>query len=174
MKGNSDAGAESQAPVTAAVCGLYCDACSIFIGTHEEPKRLEWFAARVGWDVEQARCEGCRSRKRTPYCEACRLYRCAEERGLAFCGECEDYPCAELQAFQCEQPHRAELWENLARIGEIGSKAWLDEVRQRYTCPSCGTLNSAYDLKCRACGCEPSCDYVATHREAILAASSPR
>ncbi len=166
--------APGQAPTTAAVCGLCCDACSIFIGSHEDPKRLELLASRMGWDLEDAYCDGCRSERRTPYCEACGLYRCAQQRGHAFCGECEDYACAELQAFQRERPHRAELWESLARIGEIGAEAWLAEAKGRYSCPSCGTLNSAYDLKCRSCGHEPSCDYVAAHREAILAALSPR
>jgi hypothetical protein len=141
--------ASPKTPVTAAVCGLCCDACSIFIGGHEDPNRLELLAAQVGWDVEEAHCDGCRSQKRTPYCQACQLCKCAERRGYAFCSECEEYPCADLETFQRERPHRAELWENLARIGEIGAEAWLTEVKQRYTCPSCDTLNSAYDLKWR-------------------------
>ena len=45
-----------------------------------------------------------------------------------------------------------------ARIGEIGRGGLADEVKERYTCPSCGTLNSAYDLKCRSCGHEPGND----------------
>jgi hypothetical protein len=156
------------------VCGLYCDACTIFIGSREDPQRLTWFAARMGWSEEEARCDGCRAEKRTPYCEACELYKCAERRGYAFCGECEDYPCADLEAFQRERPHRAELYSNLARIGEIGAEAWLAEARERYSCPSCGTLNSAYDLACRACGREPGSAYAAAHREAILEALSGR
>jgi hypothetical protein len=118
--------------------------------------------------VEQAHCDGCRSQKRTPYCEACDLYDCAEQRGLAFCSECSEYPCENLAEFQSEAPHRAELWESLARIDEIGADAWLVEAKQRNTCPSCGTLNSAYDLKCRGCGREPASAYVEAHREAIL------
>ena len=162
------------APATAAVCGLPCHVCSIFIGSQEDPPRLAAFAERAGWTVEQAHCDGCRAQRRTPYCEACELYKCAEQRGYAFCVECEDYPCADLQAFQREHPHRAELWNNLERITEIGPEAWLAEVTQRYTCPSCGKLNSAYDLKCRACGREPSCDYVAAHRESIVETLSRR
>lgn len=167
MSDKSDA-SRSPVPATAAVCGLCCDACSIYIGTHEDPARLTDFAARMGWTSEQARCDGCRSQKRTPYCEACVLYECAERRGHAFCSECEEYPCADLQAFQRERPHRAELWDNLRRIDKIGAEAWLAEVKQRYTCPSCGTLNSAYDLKCRECGQEPSCAYVDAHRDEIV------
>ncbi|MBN1630909.1 MAG: DUF3795 domain-containing protein [Thermoleophilia bacterium] len=161
-------------PTTAAVCGLCCDACSVFIGSHEDPKRLEMFAGSMGWKLEESYCDGCRSDRRTPYCQACELYKCAERRGYAFCSECEDYPCAELRAFQEERPHRIELFESLARIGEIGAEAWLAEVKQRYACPSCGTLNSAYDLRCRTCGREPGSAYAEAHWDAILAALTPR
>ena len=163
-----------KAPTTAAVCGLCCDACSIFIGSQEDPKRLEMFAARMGWTLEEAYCDGCRSDRRTPYCQACDLYECAEGRGYAFCSECEEYPCADLRAFQEERPHRKELYGDLARIGEIGPEAWLVEVKERYTCPSCSTLNSAYDLKCRKCGHEPGSSYVAVYRDAIVEALARR
>ena len=46
---------------------------------------------------------------------------------------------------------------------------WLLEIREHYACPGCGTLNSAYDLRCRSCGVEPSCGYVARHCQAIEA-----
>lgn len=155
-------------PVTAAVCGLPCDACSIFIGSHEDPARLGLFAARMGWSAEQAHCDGCRSEKRTPYCQACDLYACAERRGHAFCVECEEYPCKNLDEFMRDKPHRTEIYLSLARIGEIGAEAWLEEAKEHYSCPACHTLNSAYDLKCRKCGHEPGSEYVAAHRDAIV------
>jgi hypothetical protein len=161
---------DGQAPVptTAAVCGLCCDVCSIFIGSHEDPKRLALFAARQEWSVEEAYCDGCRAERRTPYCRSCDLFACAERRRHAFCGECEDFPCAELDEFRRERPHRAEIYESLDRIGDVGAEVWMSEARDRYSCPSCGTLNSAYDLRCRACGHEPGSAYVAAHREAIV------
>ncbi len=58
---------------------------------------------------------------------------------------------------------------DLARIAEIGGRTWLVEATIRHACPDCGTLNSAYDLTCRACGRDPSSPYVAEHRELILA-----
>jgi hypothetical protein len=163
--GNREPGPGRQ---TAAVCGLYCDACSIFIGSHEDPDRLAAFASRMGWSVEQAHCDGCRSQKRTPYCEACTLYACAERRGHTFCGECAEYPCEALDRFKNERPHRLEIYENLARIRETGVDTWLTEVKRRYSCSGCGTLNSAYDLTCRVCGREPGNAYVAAHRQTIV------
>jgi tRNA(Ile2) C34 agmatinyltransferase TiaS len=64
-------------------------------------------------------------------------------------------------------PHRIELWANLKRIKSVGYKQWLKDLRENYACPRCRTLNSAYDLKCRRCGEEPSCRYIAEHKRAI-------
>ena len=38
---NADEGEKiGEAPVMAAVCGLFCSACTFYIGTHEDPARL--------------------------------------------------------------------------------------------------------------------------------------
>jgi hypothetical protein len=92
---------------------------------------------------------------------------CAAERGIDFCVECTEYPCDDLKQFQSERPHRIELWDDLERIGTKGYKQWLKEIAGNYTCTQCGSINSAYDLKCRKCGEEPSCDYTAKHKQAI-------
>jgi hypothetical protein len=151
----------------AAVCGLYCEACTLFIATTEDPARLKGFAERFQLSEEAMRCYGCRSDERGPYCQTCKMFSCAAERGIDFCVECEEYPCQDLKQFQSEMPHRRELWEDLERIKAVGYKDWLKKIRENYTCPQCGCLNSAYDLKCRKCGEEPSCNYVAKHKEAI-------
>ena len=163
----------TEIPATAAACGLCCDVCSLFLATHEDPERLTLLAARMGWDVEDAPCDGCRAERRTPYCRSCVLLACAERRGHTFCRECSDYPCPQLEDFQGEKPHRAELYQNLDRIAEVGADAWLAEVKDRYTCPSCGALNSCYDLKCRKCGHEPSSAFVAAHRAVIVESLRP-
>jgi hypothetical protein len=157
-------------PATAAVCGLCCDVCSIFIAAHEDPQRLALLAGRMGWDIADAHCDGCRSHRRTPSCRDCDLLACAQERGHAFCSECCDYPCTQLQDFQHEKPHRAELYHNLDRIADLGVERWLTETKDRYSCPACRTLNSSYDLKCRKCGHEPSCAFVEAHLDLIAAA----
>ncbi|MGD8385670.1 MAG: DUF3795 domain-containing protein [Desulfobacteraceae bacterium] len=151
----------------AAVCGLYCGACSWFIATTEEPKRRQRLAAHFQYSEEEAACYGCRSDKRLPYCEDCRMFACAAERGLDFCGECEEFPCEDWKAFQSAMPHRIDLWDNLDRIRSVGYQQWLHEIREDYTCPKCSTINSTYDLVCRKCGEAPSCEYVARHKAAI-------
>jgi hypothetical protein len=151
----------------AAVCGLYCKACSWFIATTEDPERLTRLAAQRNWSEEESKCYGCRSGKRLPYCGKCKMFPCAAERDIDFCSECEEYPCNELKLFQSAMPHRLELWANLEGIKSVGYKQWLKEIRKNYTCPRCQALNSTYDLKCRKCGEEPSCSYVAKHRQEI-------
>lgn len=151
----------------AAVCGLYCKACSLFIATNEDPARLKELAARFKLSEETTKCYGCRSTKRGPYCATCKMFACAAERGIDFCVECDEYPCRDLKQFQSERPHRIELWDDLERIGAVGYKQWLQEMSENYSCPQCRAINSAYDLKCRKCGEEPSCGYVAKHQQEI-------
>ena len=151
----------------AAVCGLYCKACTWFIATTEDHERLRRLASQLNFSLEESKCYGCRSEKRLPYCEKCRMFACAVEKGIDFCSECEEYPCNDLKQFQSAMPHRIELWANLERIVSVGYKQWLQEIRENYTCPRCQTLNSTYDLKCRKCGEEPSCRYVTKYRQEI-------
>ncbi len=143
----------------AAVCGLYCGACSIYIATNEDPERLQKAADRFNMTTEEASCRGCRSEKLGQFCQDCHFVSCAAERGLEFCGECNDFPCSELQEFQAARPHRNELWTSLKRINEVGSSRWQEESIRHYSCPNCQTINSAYDLQCRNCGNVPSSEF---------------
>jgi predicted RNA-binding Zn-ribbon protein involved in translation (DUF1610 family) len=162
---------ETVAP--AGACGLWCGACFVYIASRDDPESLAWFASRMGQTVDEARCEGCRSRKLSKYCETCDLIVCARQRGHEFCGECSDFPCPKLVAFGEERPHRIEILPDLKRIADIGGDAWIEEVAVRYTCPDCGTVNSAYHLKCRHCGHEPGSPYAGDHFEEIRARLAP-
>ncbi len=152
----------------AAVCGLFCKACGIYIGSTEDPERLKIIAARYGKKPEEVKCMGCRSDVRFIYCQTCKLDKCAADKGIEFCGSCESYPCEELKTFQAAMPHRIELWKSHQRIREAGPERWYAEMIEKYSCPKCGTINSTYDSKCRKCGASPSCAYVAEHKEEIV------
>jgi hypothetical protein len=153
----------------AAVCGLFCPSCSAFIGTNEDPARLEAMAKRMGRSVEDLTCRGCRSQKRSFFCETlCVMHGCAAKKGIDFCGECAEYPCEELKKFQAQMPHRAELWGSLERIREVGYEQWFAEKAAHHSCPACGVINAVYDVKCRSCGAEPSSAYFDLHRDLIL------
>ena len=154
----------------AAVCGLFCPACTLYIGTTEkEPQRFRAVAKVYNTPPEAWECYGCRSEKRSYFCKnKCKMVNCAQEKGIDFCVECEEYPCDDLREFKEQRPHRIELWENQARIKEVGYAKWYEEMLAHYACPRCGTINSTYDLKCRSCGTEPSCAYVERHKNEIL------
>ncbi len=161
-----------------AVCGLFCQACSLYIGSTECPERIEAFMKRWQKSRDEATCHGCRSRTLAWHCRGCNLKACAARKGVAFCAECADFPCAEFRAFVAgeladpviagKRPHRLELTADCAAIKEKGWQAWAIEKVESYSCASCGTINSAYDLKCRKCGHEPGNAFVARNREAIF------
>jgi len=152
---------------SAAVCGLLCEACTVFIATKEDPERLRSLSARLGIPEEEMRCFGCRSEKRFGPCSDCRFSPCAERKGISFCSECDSFPCRELIEFQSVRPHRLDLWKDLELAKNLETEVWIKEVRQKYTCSNCGTINSAYDASCRKCGNPPSCDFTEQHGEAI-------
>jgi ribosomal protein L40E len=152
----------------AAVCGLFCPACTIFIATKEDPDRLKRLAERRNQSEEDLKCQGCRSEKRTGYCKTCKMAECASKKGIDFCGECEEYPCEDLKQFQVIYPHRIELWQSQIRIKEVGFDKWYQEMVEHYSCTECGTLNSAYDTACRKCGTTPSCEYVDQNQSEIM------
>ncbi len=160
----------------AAVCGLFCPACTLYIGTVEnDPQRLKSVAKVYQTPADVWECLGCRSEKRSYFCQNnCKMVDCAKERGIDFCVECDDYPCHELREFKSLRPHRIELWENQERIKEVGYQRWYEEMLAHYACPRCETLNSTYDLKCRSCGAAPSCAYVERHKDEILSYLSNR
>ena len=166
MQTNDKSGA-NRAGKFAAACGLYCEACNLYIGTHEEPVRLERAAARFNVQTDDVSCYGCHSDKRALHCNNCRLYDCAVGRGIAVCAECADYPCSDLKEFQLGRPHRNDLWEDAAYYKEHGYDQWLVALRAKYNCDKCRTLNSPYDIKCRNCGNEPASAFVAKHRTAV-------
>jgi hypothetical protein len=136
---------------------------------HEDPERLAVMARRFQKSPEELHCNGCRSDKRCFYCESkCTITKCAVSKGVDFCGYCSDYPCTDLKAFQAEMPHRIELWKSQARIREAGYEKWYAEMVDHYSCPQCGTMNSAYDIACRKCGATPGCSYVGLHKDEIM------
>jgi hypothetical protein len=153
----------------AAVCGLFCPACTIYIGTREDPARLKMMAQMQIIPADQMKCYGCHSETRIPHCENCKMVKCASEKGIDFCIECEEYPCEELNKFQAEAPHRIELWQSLERIKEAGYEKWFEEMTAHYSCPQCQTINSAYDIACRKCGATPGSNYAARHSEEVIA-----
>ncbi len=151
----------------ASVCGLLCETCTVFIATKEDPERLKKLSGLLGIPEDEIRCFGCRSGKKFGPCADCFFAPCAEGKGISFCSECDSFPCKELIEFQAAKLHRLDLWEDLELAKKLEIEEWIKEVRQKYTCSNCGTINSAYDASCRKCGNIPSCDFIKRHGETI-------
>lgn len=150
-----------------AVCGIFCPSCTVYIGTMEDPDRLQWIAKYMGLSTEEIACDGCRGKNKFPQCGECKFIPCAESRGIDFCGECDEYPCEMLKTFQAEKPHRLELWEHHREMRESSWENWYQTMTKRYSCQECGVLNSAYDLTCRTCGAAPASAFAEKHGKAI-------
>lgn len=153
---------------TAAYCGLYCDSCSLYIGTTQDPQRLQQLSAKFNKPIEEMKCMGCRSDTLSFSCKNCEMKACIKQKNLTFCSECSEYPCQILIKFQSEMPHRLELFESLDYIKENGIDKWFEKMNSDYSCSQCGSINSPYEFNCRKCGFTPSSDYVKRNRQTIM------
>jgi hypothetical protein len=88
---------------------------------------------------------------------------CAKRKGVETCAQCERFPCIRYRLFRVvswllsiekKLPHQKVRMGNLARIGCIGTDAWLQEQGQRWACPECATPFSWYAKNCSQCGRE--------------------
>jgi hypothetical protein len=160
----------------AGSCGLFCPSCKIFIASHDHAEIRKRIAESLHLPRLDLECEGCRSDSRYHFCQTCDIKHCSSTKGLDYCGECLDYPCEKLSQFQMCRPHCAELFANQDRIQEAGFETWFQEMIVRYSCPECGTLNSAYHLTCPTCRTTPSCAFVTDHKAELIQylSSTPR
>ncbi|MFO7656273.1 MAG: DUF3795 domain-containing protein [Bacteroidales bacterium] len=153
---------------TAAVCGLLCKSCGIYIATLENNTALlKGIAERLHIPFEQVRCNGCRSNLLSAHCKTCYFRECSEKKEIGFCSDCNEYPCLHLKDFQTKMPHRVELFQSLDRIKEVGWEKWYVENIARHSCTKCNALNGWYDFTCRSCGNKPSSRFVADNLEVL-------
>jgi predicted RNA-binding Zn-ribbon protein involved in translation (DUF1610 family) len=139
----------------AAICGLYCGACSLYRAWHDaDTEAIERMAKDRGVTPEDLRCDGCRSDVLSYWCRDCGFKRCLARRtdGVRLCYECADYPCRMITGFRYDgRKHHLDVLENVRRQKEIGLEAWLDEQEADWRCPECGAPIHWYQRKCR-CG----------------------
>jgi ribosomal protein L40E len=151
----------------AAICGLFCNACSLYIGSTEDENRLKMIADRFNESIEFVRCLGCRSERVGSHCKECHFKTCATDKGIDFCSQCETYPCDALKEFQGKAPHRLELWDDLDAAKKMSIEDWTERMTKKYECPECKAINSSYDLVCRKCGHDPASSFVAKNKALI-------
>jgi hypothetical protein len=138
-----------------AYCGLFCGACSFKLAVDEnERAHVRSLPARYdkAKEAELQACPGCRSEPTADGDDPCAIRSCARTRGLEHCGACALFPCGAMSEFAADGvPHHGQTLENLRRLGDVGTPAWLAEQRERWTC-ACGAKRSWYIDTCPKCG----------------------
>ena len=70
-------------PEIASVCGLYYGACGIYLATQQNDiEKLTRYAAMLKQPLSETRCEGCRSDRKTAYCNNCFMIKCSREKNI--------------------------------------------------------------------------------------------
>ncbi|NDP28471.1 MAG: DUF3795 domain-containing protein [Flavobacterium sp.] len=153
----------------AAVCGLYCGSCGIFLATQEnDSEKILQYAIVLNQTIDETLCDGCGAKRKSFHCsKMCTFIDCKLKKGVVSCVECEDFPCKSLIEFKSKMPHRIEIIQSQNRMKEIGIENWIIEMQAYFSCPDCKTMNSAYEITCRNCGETPSCTFVSEHKDLI-------
>lgn len=120
-----------------APCGITCAVCYV----HLKKKKP---------------CLGCRGQdaSKPEHCRKCEIKDCTIDRGIKFCFECPAFPCAIIKRLDKSYRHRYQvsLIENGMRIKIVGTKQYLLEEKEKWTCPDCGGIISLHDRICSECG----------------------
>lgn len=101
-------------------------------------------------------CEGCLKGDagKPAHCSNCKIKGCAQEKGHTYCFACADFPCKLI--INLDKSYRtryaASLVENSRAAQEKGVSAFLEQDRQKWTCPQCGGAFSLHDGACSECG----------------------
>lgn len=131
-----------------AYCGLYCGACSFKVAFEENDRehinRMPAYYDDLK-DKPLQPCPGCRLEYK---CGDCSIRDCAVGKGIEYCSMCDDFPCDKINKFNSDKkPHHGEVISSLELLREIGEKAWLEQMKGKWTC-KCGTRYSWYYKKC--------------------------
>ena len=144
----------------AAVCGLYCGACSLYRASHDHnlprlEEILQNMSSRRKTSRDDLYCAGCLSQGQlTSHCLNCAIRLCPSGKpGVARCADCPDFPCSRITDFNNDSVrHHAEVLDNIRRMQKIGVKEWLNEQEEKWRCSLCGVSVEWYAQHCFRCG----------------------
>lgn len=144
----------------AAVCGLYCGACTIYRARHDQDRQgldklFQDMSERLKVPPEEIVCDGCLSQGRLmPHCQECKIKQCAADKpGVERCSDCSEFPCSLITSFSDDGvPHHGAVLKNIRRQQELGVYEWLQEEYERVRCQYCGVSLDWYAQTCHRCG----------------------
>ena len=72
---------------------------------------------------------------------------------VEFCFECPDYPCSRLQTLddRYRKKYKMSMIENLNFIKTHGMQKFLDNQKEKYSCPECGETTCIHTNRCYTC-----------------------
>jgi len=120
-----------------AACGMHCAYCSV----HQKKKKP---------------CPGCRFTDdgKPEHCRNCTIKNCSHAKNLVFCADCPDSPCILIK--RLDTSYRTRYNESLIHtmkvITEKGMREYLEQEKNRFTCPACAGVLNMHDKKCADCG----------------------
>jgi len=122
-----------------APCGMNCALC-------------------IGFLRERRPCAGCNGddTHKPKHCVECAIRHC-EEMGQdagGFCTSCSTLPCARLKRLDKRYvaKYGMSMLENLKAIERLGLERFVEQERDRWTCPGCGSLICVHQEECMVCG----------------------
>ncbi len=120
-----------------APCGMNCRLCYGFIR-------------------QKTPCLGCRGAEESKpkSCTACKIVVCEKRNKNSWdtCALC-DAPCRRLKDLdkRYRTKYHMSMVENLAHIQEKGMENFLQQQRERFTCPECGEIVCVHRDTCPSC-----------------------
>lgn len=100
-------------------------------------------------------CGGCLAAEegKPEHCRKCSIKECVQEKALSYCYECPDFPCRRIKSLEKSYNVRysASLIENSLMVKSLGLSVFLENQRDKFTCPVCGGIISIHDAECSEC-----------------------
>jgi len=124
-----------------AQCGINCETCVGFLGYTMSGKK------------RKHACVGCRNRASLCAFIKKKCKRLANKEPIEFCFECSDFPCELMKRIEktYTQRYGLSLIGSLNYIKEKGMDAFLEDEKERWTCPICGGIICVHTKRCYNC-----------------------
>ena len=121
-----------------APCGMNCRLC-------------------CAYSRDKKACPGCRgdNRVKPKTRVTCRIKNCEKMRQgkFRYCFSCDGFPCDRLN--HLDERYRAKygmsMIDNLVSIKKVGIRQFIQNEKEKWTCPECGGLLCVHEPQCLSC-----------------------
>ena len=101
-------------------------------------------------------CLGCLANDESgkpAHCRNCKIKDCVREKGVSYCYECAQFPCKFIKNLEksYNKRYQASLMENSEFVRQHGLERFMEQQKEKYTCPKCGGIISIHDRECSEC-----------------------